>query len=229
VADTALQPLDASSLPPSILGRRWIFERVGSLLGILPLGVWTTVHLWNNLSAFSGAEAWSAAVTRHQNGAGGYAGAVALLVLLSWHTLWGLKRILRGQPNAQPYVGNARFWLQRLSALGLVLFLGAHIYLAKLQPLIQHGTGEPFDDIAAHMAHHPPTLVVYILGVLGIAYHLGNGLWSFLFSFGGVSSQRGFQVSTWLSALFFAFLLVVGWAAVYALWQAGQPLPIPID
>ena len=39
--------------------------RLASALGILPLGVWTFIHLWHNLSAFTGAAAWQSAVTEY--------------------------------------------------------------------------------------------------------------------------------------------------------------------
>lgn len=219
----------ALDLPPAALGRRFLLDRVGSLIGIAPLGLWTTVHLWNNLAALDGAAAWSASVTHHENVTGGYAGFVALVAFLVWHTVWGLQRLLHASPNAAPHLGNVRYWLQRLAGIGLLLFLGAHLYLAKLDPLLHTGRPETFNDIAAHMAHHLPTLLVYLLGVLGIAFHLGNGLWSFSFSFGLVSSQRGLRTLTWLSGAFALFLLAVGWVAVYALWHAGQPLPTPLD
>lgn len=228
MAESAASSL-APALPPSAMGRRWVLERLGSFIGIAPLGVWTTVHLWNNLSAFAGPLAWSDAVTHHENLAGGYAGFVAVLTFLIWHAVWGLQRLLTARPNASPYLGNWRYWLQRLSGIGLLLFLGAHIFLAKLQPLFETGRPEPFADLAAHMAHNPPTLAVYLLGVLGIAYHLGNGVSNFLFSFGLVSSQRGLRSATWVSALLFGALAAVGLAAIYAVFVAGQPYPTPID
>ena len=54
--------------------------RLASALGIFPLGVWTVLHLWNNLSAFQGKDAWESAVTEYPHP---FAQALAgILVLL---------------------------------------------------------------------------------------------------------------------------------------------------
>jgi len=39
----------------------WAFvrARLGSFLAVMPLSIWTANHLWRNLSAFRGAEAWT--------------------------------------------------------------------------------------------------------------------------------------------------------------------------
>ncbi len=219
-----------STLPaPAALSRRYVLEKLGSFIGLIPLGLWTAVHLWNNLAAFGGAQRWNESVTHHANPTGELVGLGALIFFVLWHTIWGITRMKKAKPNGQPYLGNWRWWLQRVSAVGLLFFIGAHLVLAKFEPLFETGRPETFQDIAAHMAHHPPTLIVYVLGIAAIAYHLGNGLWNFSFSFGLLTSQRGLKWGTWIAALVVVALLVVGWLAVYALWQAGQPFPVPAD
>ncbi|MHB8420975.1 MAG: succinate dehydrogenase/fumarate reductase transmembrane subunit [Myxococcales bacterium] len=219
----------AQTLPPAAASRSYLLGKLGSFIGLVPLGAWATVHLWNNLAAFGGPVRWSNNVTRHPNRVGELLGLSALILFILWHTVWGLSRVAKAKPNGQPYLGNWRWWLQRVSALGLLLFLGAHLYLAKIEPLLKTGRPETFQDLAAHMAHNPPTLIVYILGIAAIAYHLGNGLWNFSFSFGLITSQRGLKWGTWVAALVVIALLIVGWLAVFALWQAGQPFPTPAD
>src|SRR5437763_7272078 len=86
---------------------------------------------------------------------------------------------------------NVRYLVQRLSAVGLLLFLGAHLYLAWFQPRFIEGRPEPFAEIAREMHFHLPTLLVYILGVLCIAYHLANGIWSFCMGCGLTVSKSG--------------------------------------
>ncbi len=222
---------EATSLPaaPAVMGRAHLRAAIGSFVGLVPLGIWTTVHLWNNLAAFGGARQWERSVTFHQNPLTDYAGFWALAIFIVWHAFWGIRRTKRGQPNGYPYLGNARWWLQRITAIGLLLFLGAHIWLAKLHPRLVTQQAESFNDLAAHMAHHAPTLIVYLLGIAAIAYHLGNGLWNFAFGFGIVTSQRGMKCATWVTGLVVVALLAVGWLAVFALWHAGQPLPAPAD
>jgi succinate dehydrogenase / fumarate reductase cytochrome b subunit len=214
-----------SPVPPAVAGRRAIASRLGSFIGLVPIGIWTVSHLWDNLAAFDGAVAWQGAVTHHQNRTGELLGLGVLLAFILWHTLWGIRRLFIAQPNAAPYLGNWRYILQRLSALGVLGFLAAHVWLAKLHPLIETGRPETFHDLAWHMAHHLPTTAVYVLGVLGVAFHLGNGLWNFGFSFGLMTSQRGLAWGTRVAVVFALLLLVVGWAVVYAFWRAGGAMP----
>jgi len=84
-----------------------------------------------------------------------------------------------------------------------------------------HGHPEAFADIAREMRHHTPTLVVYVLGTLGVSYHLANGLHTFLMGWGFVSSRHALQKLEWLAYVTFAALLAMSWAAIYALWRAG--------
>jgi succinate dehydrogenase / fumarate reductase, cytochrome b subunit len=112
--------------------------------------------------------------------------------------------------------------LQRLSAIGLLLFLGAHLWLAMLHPRLTTGRPEPFSDISHEMHHHLPTLLVYTLGVLGIAYHLANGLQTFTMGWGIVTSRRALRKLDILVWVVFVGLLAMGWGSVYALWDAGR-------
>ena len=204
----------------------FINGRLGSALAILPLGVWTFIHLWNNLAAFSGEEAWQAAVTEYAHPiAQGITFAIVFLPLV-WHTAWGIGRIAQTRSNypAYGYFANLKYVLQRLSALGLLAFLGAHLWLAFFHPRLVEGHVEPFADIAHEMHFHRPTLIVYILGVLAIAYHLGNGVQTALMTWGVVTSKRSLRQAELVAWVIFLLMLALGWAAVYALYRAGAAM-----
>ena len=204
-------------------GGAFLRTRLGSLLAVLPLAVWTIVHLWENLAAFQGPAAWQHAVTEYDHPIGFFVSATIALLPLAIHTVWGIGRLFTTQPNnvRYGYFANTKYVLQRLSAIGVLLFLGAHIWLALLHPRMVQGGAEPFADIAHEMRHHTPTLVVYILGILGVAYHLANGLATFTMSWGLVSSRRALKKLDLWAILLFVIVLGMGWGAVYALWSAG--------
>ena len=204
--------------------RSYLRARLASALAVVPLGVWVVVHLWNNLSAFKGAAAWQHEVTEYDHPIAFFASSLVALLPLGLHTVWGIGRLFSVRPNVvrYKYFANLRYALQRLSALGLLGFLGAHMWLAMLRPRITTGHPEPFDDIAHEMHHHGPTLVVYLLGVLGVAYHLANGLHTFAMGWGLVTSKRALRKQTLAIIGLFLGLLALGWAAVYALWAAGR-------
>jgi len=205
------------------LARNSIVDRLGSLLAFVPLGVWTVAHLWHQLAAYESPNAWEIAVTGHVNVATAVLVFILVLGPLLWHTVWGIVRMFRSRPAPmQGGFSNLRYVLQRLSALGLLLFLGAHLYLAWFEPRFLHGRPEPFEQISREMRFHTPTLVVYLLGILGISYHLANGFWSFTTMGWGITvSKSGIRWMERVSILLFLALLIIGLAAVYALYRGG--------
>ena len=198
-------------------------SRLGSLLAVVPLGVWTVNHLWNNLSAFQGAAQWQADVTEYRHPLVFFASGTVALLPLVLHTIWGIGRLMSAKPNNVKYkfFANLKYAVQRLSAIGIMFFLGAHIWLALLHPRLTTGRPEPFADIAREMHHHLPTLAVYLLGTLGVSYHLANGLHSFAMGWGVVVSRRALKrLDAGVIGLFLV-LLAMSWGAIYALWDAG--------
>jgi succinate dehydrogenase / fumarate reductase cytochrome b subunit len=210
---------------PAAEGRgAFVRSRLGSLLAVVPLGVWTIAHLWNNLAAFDGADAWQRSVTTYPHPVAEFVTLVIVLGPLAIHTAWGIGRMFKARPNnaRYGYYANLKYILQRLSAVGLVLFLGAHLWLALLEPRMIEGHAETFADISHEMHFHGPTLAVYVLGILGVAYHLANGLHGFCMGWGVVSSRKSLKQLDLAVVLLFLFLLALGWSAVYALWRAGS-------
>jgi succinate dehydrogenase / fumarate reductase cytochrome b subunit len=198
-------------------------DRLASALAIAPLGVWTFAHLWHNLSAFQSPDAWQNAVTRYVHPFAEAVTGVVVLLPLALHALWGLRRLASSRPNnlSNRYYGNLKYLLQRASAVGVLFFLGAHLWLAFLRPRLTQGHPEAFADIAHEMHFHAPTLVVYVLGTLGVSYHLANGAHTFCMSWGIVSSRAALRRLEWIAILLFVVLLTMSWGAVYALWAAG--------
>jgi succinate dehydrogenase / fumarate reductase cytochrome b subunit len=201
----------------------FVRARLASILSVLPLGVWTVVHLWHNLAAFEGGDAWQKAVTAYPHPLAQLVTLVVVLLPLAIHLAWGLTRIGTARPNNLRYgtLANVNYTLQRVSALGVLLFLGAHLWLAMLRPRLMDGHAEAFADIAHEMRFHVPTLVVYVLGTLGVSYHLANGLQSFAMGWGLVVSRRALQKLRVSVVLAFLVFLAMSWGAIYALYEAA--------
>lgn len=197
-------------------------DRLASILAFAPLGVWTIFHLYDNLAAFRGSEAWEKSV-HASSSLSAFVTSVIVLGPLVWHTFWGLGRIFKTKPNYPQYgyFANLKFLVQRLSALGLLAFILAHVWMAFLKPRLLDGHPEQFAHIAHHMRFHAPTLIVYALGVLGIAYHLANGVHTGLMSWGVVTSRRALQRAHRYAIAFFFVLLGMGYGSIFALWKAG--------
>jgi succinate dehydrogenase / fumarate reductase cytochrome b subunit len=198
--------------------------RLASIVSLLPLGVWTLVHVWHNLAAFEGAETWQQAVTSYAHPVGQLVTLVIVLVPLAIHVVWGVARVWTSSPNIHRYrtFANLKYILQRLSALGILLFIGAHLWLASLHPRLVDGHAEPFASLAHEMRFHVPTLVVYLLGTLGVSYHLANGLHSLALGWGVATTRRALKsLEVWV-VLGFVVLLSMSWGAIYALYAGAS-------
>ncbi|MBX5482969.1 MAG: succinate dehydrogenase [Myxococcaceae bacterium] len=207
--------------------RPFLWARLGSLLSILPLGVWTVNHLADNLGAFKGAEVWERQVTQYNSPISHVITLVVVLGPLVIHAAWGIQRLFSFRPNnvAYPFWGNLKYLVQRIAAVGVLLFIGAHLWLALLHPRLVEGHAEPFSDIASAMRHHWPTLVVYLLGTLGVAYHLANGVSTFSWMWGAVGGRRSLARFDIVAAVVFFVVLAMAWGVIYALYQAGAAFP----
>jgi succinate dehydrogenase / fumarate reductase cytochrome b subunit len=214
---------DAVAVDASKRRLGFVTARLASVLAIAPLGVWTVDHVYDNLAAFSGAREWEAAVTGHIHPIALAITSFLVLAPLLLHTVWGLGRLRSSRPNNIRYgmFANLKYLLQRLSAVGVLLFLGAHIWLAFLRPRFLLGHAETFADISHEMHHHGPTLIVYLLGTLGVAYHLANGVYGFAMGWGLTASRASLRKVEQASLVFFVLLLAMSWGAIYGLWRAG--------
>jgi len=220
--DLAERPAGGSESPGARRGG-FIAARLASVLAVAPLGVWTVAHVYDNLAVFSGPREWESAVTGHSHPIALVVTSLVVLAPLVLHTIWGLGRLRSSRPNNVRYAtfANLKYVLQRLSAVGVMLFLGAHIWLAFLRPRLVLGHAETFADISHEMHHHGPTLVVYVLGTLGVAYHLANGIYGFAMGWGLVGSRASLKKVERASLIFFVVLLAMSWGAIYGLWRAG--------
>lgn len=219
-----------AAAPATTPGESYLRSRLGSFVAFAPLAIWTTNHLWNNLAVWQGGDAWQKAVTEYPHPFALFATSVMVFAPLLIHTVWGLSRIRQTRPNNGNYSNfdNLKFILQRASALGVLAFLIAHVLKAFISPRFFNGQHpEAFNDIAAQMHHHMPTLFVYVLGTLGVTFHLGNGISSLALSWGLAQSPKGFKRWEMAGIAIFLILLGMAWSALYGLWLAGARLPVP--
>jgi len=210
---------------------RGLIPRLGSALALAPLGVWVVFHLWDNLYAFNGEQAWKSHVTVDRNPVFEILTSTAILLPLILHMIWGIRRMRIMRVNVGSYTtfDNIKFILQRLSAIGLILFLGAHIWKARLEPQIESGSHESFKHISCFMRNHPPTLIVYILGVLGTAYHLANGVSIAGMTWGYAATPAARKKLQTFALIFMVVLMLMGFGAIYTLYDTGAKFTCHID
>lgn len=221
--------MSTSASPTAVAGRaaRLSKKQILSLFGLVPLGVYVVFHLWTNLYSLAGEKAFNERLEATRNSPGFiFLEIFGLGLPILAHTIIGLVELFRSRPNnaAYGYFDNLKYLLQRISAIGLALFIGAHVWLARIRPSItpdEYTVGGHETWAGMHHAYNetvgglPITLIVYALGLLGVSYHLANGVYTFGIRWGLAISPAGRARMQWLSGVLFVVLLGMSYAAVW--------------
>ncbi|MFO0660793.1 MAG: hypothetical protein U0165_13315 [Polyangiaceae bacterium] len=197
--------------------------RQGSWIAVVPLAAWTLCHLLSNLAAFKSAQSWSTVVTWPTQPTVGVAASALVLLTLLFHTGTGLARLSEAihEPTEGSPWATRRARLKWASALAVLCFLGAHIWLDFLYPRLVEGHAKRFYELAAQMRHGALTLPVFALGTLALSYHLALGLDGFARARGLRASHDETKPSGKLFVAVFVLLLTMSWGTIFALWRAG--------
>ena len=197
--------------------KEFYWRRLHSLLGLIPVGLFLVFHLLVNFQATKGVEAF--------NEAAGLVEKMPFLLVLEWvviyiplmfHAFYGVYIAFTAKSTLKRF-GTTRNWffmLQRLSGIFLVIFIAWHIWQTRLQKTL--ADAEVNYDMMADIVSNPAMLAFYIVGIIAATFHLSNGIWSFLVSWGITQSKQSQKVATWVTMIFFVLLSVVGVMAILA-------------
>lgn len=196
--------------------REFLWRRLHSLLGVIPVGLFLVFHLLLNFTAVGGEEAY--------NGATGVMDLVPhnLLLLIEWvviyipllfHAFYGVFIAFTASPNTGRFstYRNWMFSLQRFTGVFLVIFVAWHIFQTRIQKAF--GAEVNF-NMMEEIVGNPFMLAFYIVGILSATFHLSNGLWSFLVSWGITQSPQSQKMATYVTNIIFVILSVMGVVAI---------------
>jgi succinate dehydrogenase / fumarate reductase cytochrome b subunit len=119
---------------------------------------------------------------------------LVLGVPILFHALYGLWIWYTGQSNTSAY-GYRRNWMytmQRWSGLVALAYMAWHVYELRLAPGLHRATDADlvkFDEVARAISPVFGT-VFYLVGGIAAAFHLGNGLFGFAYSWGLASGRK---------------------------------------
>jgi succinate dehydrogenase / fumarate reductase cytochrome b subunit len=192
-------------------------KQLMSILGVVPLGAYVVAHLWTNLYSINGAESFNTAlVASRANPAFLFLEIAGLGIPIAIHSIIGIQIVGRMRVNngSYTYFRNLKYLLQRISGIGVFFFLLAHVIKARIMPSFDSPGHETWQGMHEALSE-PLTFTVYALGMLGISYHLANGLWSSGITLGLTTTPQGMRRMEWVSAFFFVILLCMSGLAIY--------------
>jgi succinate dehydrogenase cytochrome b subunit len=193
----------------------WL-RRLHSLTGILPVGGFLIYHFYENaaiLQPGSGTDKINSYAEMAVHARGLYlflfleVGIIFLPLL--WHALYGLFIMTYTRINATnyPYARNRLFMWQRVTGVITLLFIFYHLWTFRFTAFL----ASPADpNVVAASFGILPIFVFYVIGVTAASFHLGNGIWTFLITWGITVGRRAQRISQWVTTAISVGMTLLG-------------------
>jgi succinate dehydrogenase / fumarate reductase cytochrome b subunit len=208
-----VQPLRAGQ------GMSFIWRRLHSLLGIVPIGAFLLEHLLSNFEALKGPMAYGAQVK--------FLNSLPLVRVLEWtfifipilyHGIYGVYIWLRGRSNVvyYPYAGNWLYVAQRWTGIIAFAYIVQHVLRQRfLGADLPNNPGMAFAKVQHELAN-PIMLAVYVVAMIAVCWHFAYGIWLFAAKWGITSGETARRRFGWVCLAFGIALSVFGLASIWA-------------
>ena len=196
--------------------RTFFWRKLHSISGLLPIGVFLFVHFGINYAAFYGEEAYNTAASMMGNLPFRYAMEVFIIFIpLLFHGIYGIVIAREAKQNirAYRYEKNWYFYFQRISGIGVFLFLIWHVGTTRVPAAF--GADVNF-DMVANLVANPVYLFFYIAGILMTTYHFSNGVRTMLITWGITVNQKSQFFGKIVGVMLFVALSAIGLTAIFA-------------
>ena len=217
----------------------FLVRRLHSLTGLVPVGVFLCMHLLTNASILApgakGAEFQGAVERIHALGPLLVpVEIVGIFIPLLFHTLIGFQIIFSSSPNAQQYRygSNIRYSMQRMTGMIAFVFILYHVWQMHWmgKPLgggsfaVHDAAGQDTAAITAAQAIQKAWWIapIYAIGILASVFHLANGVWTSLITWGITIRPRSQKVAGYVCSVFGVILALVGLGALNGFKNFGM-------
>ena len=213
-----VQPLRAAQ------GTSFIWRKLHSLLGVIPIGAFLLEHLLSNFEALKGPAAYGAQVK--------FLNSLPLVRVLEWtfiflpilyHAIYGVWIWLRGKSNVvyYPWAGNWLYVSQRWTGVIAFAYILQHVLRQRFMGIsLPENPGAAFAKVQHELAN-PLMLAVYIVAMIAICWHFSYGIWLFAAKWGITPGETARKRFGWVCVAFGVVLAVLGLAGIWA-FVGGQ-------
>jgi succinate dehydrogenase / fumarate reductase cytochrome b subunit len=196
--------------------REFVYRRIHSLLGVIPIGIFLIQHLVVNHYATVGVESFNKAANFMGNLPFRYVLETVFIYLpLLFHAIYGLYIAFTGTSNVgkMGFFRNWMYLLQRITGVLTLIFIAWHVWETRIASAF--GTEVNF-QMMQDILSSPFMFGFYLVGILSAIFHFSNGLWSFLVTWGITVSPRSQVISTYVTIGIFVLLSIVGIQTLFA-------------
>jgi len=216
-------------------GTSFVWRKLHSLLGIIPIGAFLLEHLISNFEALGGPVRYGEQVY--------FLNHLPLVRVLEWvfiflpilyHGIYGLYIWLRGKANVvyYPWSGNWMYLAQRYTGVIAFIYIGYHVATQRFMGVsLPEHPGAAFYKVQHELAN-PWILAAYVIAMIAVCWHFAYGVWLFAAKWGitpGVKSRRRFA---YVCAVGGILLCAMGLASIWAFTgpkYANAPKDVPVS
>ena len=200
-------------------GTSFIWRKLHSLLGIVPIGAFLLEHLLSNFEALKGPLAYGQQVK--------FLNSLPMVRVLEWvfiflpllyHALYGVYIWLRGQSNIvyYPWAGNWMYLVQRYTGLIAFAYIAYHVATQRFMgENLPENPGAAFYKVQHELAN-PWIVAVYVIAMIAICWHFAYGVWLFCAKWGITPGETARRRFGWVCVALGVLLAAMGLASIWA-------------
>lgn len=193
--------------------REFLWRRLHTLSGVIPVGLFLLEHLFTNSTALRGPSAYNEAVDAIQTLPLLHVIEFIFIFLpIAYHGVFGLYVAFVSGYNAGQYSWgrNMLFAIQRITGVITFVFIIFHLWTTRFS-----GNAPTFDMVHS-LVTNPAYFWFMVVGIVAATFHFSNGLWSFGIHWGLTVGARAQRVTAWVTMIVFIVLAGVGVASLIA-------------
>ncbi|MCY0875225.1 MAG: succinate dehydrogenase cytochrome b558 subunit [Firmicutes bacterium] len=189
------------------VNRDFLFRRLHTLAGVIPVGLFLIEHLFTNVTVTMGPSVYNAAVNTIQHIPFLHVVEFVFIFLpLLYHGVFGLYvAYTAGYNNRQfSWFRNQLFVWQRVTGVFTFVFIIYHLWTTRFSGQ------EPNFTFVHNLVSNNFNFIFILLGVIAATFHFSNGLWSFMVHWGITVGPRAQRISGVVMLALFVILAFVG-------------------
>lgn len=219
-----VQPLRAGQ------GHSFLWHKLHSLSGIVPIGAFLVEHIVSNFETMNGPLAYAQQVK--------FLNSLPLVrvleicfifIPLAFHALYGVFIAFRGRVsvNVYPWAGNYGYVLQRVTGLIAFVYIIQHVARQRFMGVsLPENPAMAFHKVQVELSN-PWMLAFYVIAMVATCWHFAYGIWLFAAKWGITPGDKARKRSGYACAAFGVIMCVMGLMSIWAVIYKYPNAPIP--
>ena len=200
-------------------GNSFLWRRLHSLSGIIPIGAFLVEHIVSNFETWNGPLAYAQQVK--------LLNSLPLVRVLEWgliflplafHALYGVFIAFRGRANVNvyPFANNWMYIMQRVTGIIALLYIVQHVWRQRFSGVqLPEHPGAAFAKVQ-HELSNPWMLAIYVIAMVATTWHFAYGIWLFSVKWGITPGDRARKRMGYVCGAIGTALCAMGLISIYA-------------